>query len=289
MESSQYELIESGDGRKLERFGSAIVDRPCAVAVWPRRDPSAYSAADLSFARDSSGRGNWRSRREAPNPWRMTYENICWNLRPNDFGHLGIFPEQQENWRWIAREVMRVGSIDRSPEVLNLFGYTGGSTLAAAAAGASVCHVDASKTSTRTARENAEASGLSEAPVRWIVEDALLFVDREIRRGRRYDGVILDPPSYGRGRRGEVWQLEELVMELLGKCREVMTDSPSFFLLTGHSPGFTPQVLANLVNEVLPGEERGTTEAFEMTIPAGDGRPLPSGAAARWSSKVVNR
>ena len=209
----------------------------------------------------------------------MQFEGITWGLRPNDFGHLGIFPEQASNWRWISDEVKRVLGEGTTPQVLNLFGYTGGSTLAAALAGAEVCHVDASKTSTRIARENAEASGLAEAPIRWIVEDALLFVDREIRRGRRYHGVVLDPPSYGRGRRGEVWQLEDRVMELLEKCRAVMTDTPEFFLLTGHSPGFTPIVLANLVGELFP----TAAEPHEMVIPADDDRPLPSGAAARWS------
>ena len=274
-----YRLIESGDGRKLEEFGGVIVDRPCAVAVWPRRDVQAYSRAPARFDRDASGKGRWKLRGRLPNPWAIDFAGTTWGLRPNDFGHVGIFPEQADNWAWIESEVARVVATGTQPEVLNLFGYTGGSTLAAARAGARVCHVDASKTSTRIARENAEGSGLGEAPIRWIVEDALLFVEREIRRGRQYHGVILDPPSYGRGRRGEVWQLEELVMDLLGKCRTVMGDAPEFFLLTGHSPGFTPVVLANLVGELFD----GPVVPGEMLIPADDGRPLPSGAYARWS------
>jgi 23S rRNA (cytosine1962-C5)-methyltransferase len=210
----------------------------------------------------------------------MSYAGIEWQLRPNDFGHVGVFPEQEPNWRWIAAQVERCRAAGVVPEVLNLFGYTGGSTLAAARAGASVCHVDASKTSVRIARENAEASGLGDASVRWIIEDALLFIDREIRRGRRYHAVILDPPSYGRGRRGEVWQLEEMALELLAKCRTAMTDDPRFLLLTGHSPGFTPLVLANLVADVLG----GVVESGEMEISGADGRALPSGAFARWSA-----
>jgi len=275
-----YRLIESGAGRKLESFGGVVVDRPCAAAVWPQRDPAAYSRAAARFDRDASGRGRWHVREPLPGDWTMALAGTTWGLRANDFGHVGIFPEQKANWRWIRAEAERVVARGAAPEVLNLFGYTGGSTLAAARGGAKVCHVDASKTSTRIARENAERSGLADAPIRWIVEDAVLFVEREIRRGRRYQGVILDPPSYGRGRRGEVWQLEELVMELLDKCLAVMADAPEFFLLTGHSPGFTPTVLANLVSELFP----GPVECGEMVIPSSDARPLPSGAFARWSA-----
>lgn len=277
---SGYRLLASGAGRKLERFGEATIDRPSAAALWPQRDPEAFGAADARFERDASGRGRWHHRRAFPEPWTMEHAGIRWQLRANDFGHVGVFPEQEENWRWLAAETARARAAGVIPEVLNLFGYTGGSTLACARAGGSVCHVDASKTSVRIARENAEGSGLAGAPIRWIVEDALLFLDREIRRGRRYHGVILDPPSYGRGRSGEVWQLEEQAMELIARCREAMGDDPRFFLLTGHSPGFTPLVLRNLVGEVL----EGTPESGEMAIPGADGRALPSGAFARWSA-----
>ncbi len=283
-DTSGYRLLQSGDGRKLERFGAAVIDRPSPAAVWSQKDPAAFSRADARFERDASGRGRWRVRNTLPRPWEIDFAGIKWALRANDFGHIGIFPEQESNWRWIAAETKRIQASGATPEVLNLFGYTGGSTLAAARAGARVCHVDASKTSTRIARENAEGSGLGEAPIRWIVEDALLFVEREVRRGRHYHGVILDPPSYGRGRRGEVWQLEDLVMELLGKCRAAMGDAPQFFLLTGHSPGFTPMVLANLVGTLFD----GPIDPNEMVIPADDGRPLPSGASARWSSAKRN-
>jgi len=280
MSDPGYQLLASGSGRKLERFGGATVDRPSAAALWPPRDPAAFRAADARFERDASGRGRWTIRRAFPEAWTMPFAGLVWQLRANDFGHVGVFPEQEENWRWLAAEVARCRSAAIVPEVLNLFGYTGGSTLACARAGASVCHVDASKTTVRIARENAEASGLAEAPVRWIVEDALLFLEREIRRGRRYHGVILDPPSYGRGPGGEVWQLEERAMEIVARCREAMGDDPRFFLLTGHSPGFTPIVLANLVGEVLP----GAAQCGEMAIPGADGRALPSGAYARWSA-----
>jgi len=280
MHESGYQLLDSGGGRKLERFGAAIVDRPSAAALWSPRDPAAFRGADARFERDASGRGVWQQRRAFPEPWTMSFAGLHWQLRANDFGHVGIFPEQEENWRWLAGEVARARAGGLIPEVLNLFGYTGGSTLACARAGASVCHVDASKTSVRIARENAEGSGLAAAPIRWIVEDALLFLDREIRRGRRYHGVILDPPSYGRGKSGEVWQLEEQALELIARCREAMGGDPRFFLLTGHSPGFTPLVLQNLVGEVL----EGSPESGEMAIPGADGRALPSGAYARWSA-----
>ncbi len=280
MSDHGYQLLESGNGRKLERFGPVLLDRPATAAIWPARDPAAYREADARFDRDASGRGRWHIRRSLPDPWTMRFAGITWGLRANDFGHVGVFPEQESNWHWITQEVERCRTAGLAPEVLNLFGYTGGSTLAAATAGAKVCHVDASKTSVRIARENAERSALGDAAIRWIVEDAVLFVDREIRRGRQYHGVILDPPSYGRGRRGEVWQLEELVMELLAKCRQVMTENPQFLLFTGHSPGFTPLVLANLVGELFP----GPVAYDEMVLPALDGRPLPSGASARWSA-----
>ncbi|MEE8142282.1 MAG: class I SAM-dependent methyltransferase [Planctomycetota bacterium] len=275
MAENGYQLLDSGDQRKLERFGAYLLERPSAQAVWERRDPKAWQSAAARFVRDSSGSGRWQGQ-PLPEQWLMQHAGLRWNLRPNDFGHLGIFPEQEESWRWSAERIRgAVGDV----EVLNLFGYTGGSTLSAAAAGARVCHLDASKTSVRSARENAALSELEDRPVRWIVDDVLRFVQRETRRERRYHGIILDPPTYGRGARGETWQIEEDLRPLLEQCVGLLHDSPLFLILSSHSPGFTPLVLANLLAPC----PSGSVECGEMVIRDRWGRPLPSGAYARWS------
>lgn len=275
-----YELIDSGEQMKLERFGDFLLARPSAQSVWQQRLPKEWSRADATFQRDSSGNGTWHFHRKVPEQWTMKYADLTWCLRRNDFGHVGIFPEQEPSWAWIREQVAVAPD---GCEVLNLFGYTGGSTLAAAAAGAKVVHVDASKTSVRAARDNAEASGLAERPVRWIVEDAGRFVDREIRRERRYHGIVLDPPTYGRGARGEVWKIEEHLREFLAKCGQLLHGSNSFLLLSGHSPGFTPLVLANLLKDLGARD----VEHGEMVMRERDGRPLPSGAYARWGARLA--
>ena len=278
---SGYELIDSGDQKKLERFGKLRLVRPCAQAVWKPADSREWSRVDAHFRRHSSGTGEWRGK--LPEAWTFEHAELEWEVRPNEYGNLGIFAEQTSCWEWIREQVAaRVATGGEPPAVINLFGYTGGSTLAASAAGAAVCHVDASKTSVRQARTNASLSRLAERPIRWIVEDALLFVEREIRRGRRYQGMILDPPTYGRGPNGEVWKIDDGIVELVERCREVLADGPSFFLLTSHSPGYTPIVLENLI---APGA-RAEVEGGEMTIIDRTGRSLPSGAFARWSESV---
>ncbi|MFQ5654343.1 MAG: class I SAM-dependent methyltransferase [Planctomycetota bacterium] len=275
-----YELIDSGGQRKLERFGDEVIARPCAQAVWRESDRGAWKQAHGSFTRESSGTGTWSLQRPMPSPWKMKFAGIHWELRPNDFGHVGIFPEQEACWRWIDESIRGVPPPEGGVEILNLFGYTGGSTLVAAAAGAQVCHIDASRASVRHARVNAALSGLEERPVRWIAEDAMRFVERELRRGRRYHGIILDPPTYGRGAGGEVWRIEEDLVALLAHCRELLADRPLFLLLSSHSPGFTPLVLANLLGPAVCGE----IESGEMTLRERSGRLLPSGAYARWRS-----
>ena len=201
-----YQLIDSGDQQKLERFGDHVLARPSSGAVWRRATPKVWAQVDATFLRDTSGTGTWNG--DLPETWTLEHGGITWQLRPNSFGNLGIFPEQESCWGWLEEQIGSLGGAAGDIEVLNLFGYTGGSTLCCARAGARLCHVDASKTSTRQARENATASGLDGRPIRWIVEDAMRFVEREVRRERRYHGLILDPPSYGRGTRGETWKID---------------------------------------------------------------------------------
>ncbi|MEM7168192.1 MAG: class I SAM-dependent methyltransferase [Planctomycetota bacterium] len=274
-----YQLVDSGQQQKLERFGPYTLVRPSAQSVWPRHSDRGWDEADASFVRDATGNGEWHFRTSVPQHWTMDYAGVTWGLQRNDFGHVGIFPEQEPSWRWIREQVARCATAGAAaPDVLNLFGYTGGSTLCAAAAGAQVVHLDASKVSVRNASENARLSGLAERPVRWIVDDAVRFVDRELRRQRCYHGIVLDPPTYGRGTRGEIWKVEDDVLPLMEKCAALLQDRGKFLLLSSHSPGFTPFVLENLAR-VLP---TGTITSGEMVMTDVAGRPLPSGAYARW-------
>ena len=273
-----YELIDCGHQQKLERFGHYTMVRPSAQSVWPPASSQGWNAADATFVRDSSGNGEWQFRKPVPQSWTMQYAGITWGLQRNDFGHVGIFPEQFRCWQWIAEQVRRCTDGGEVPEVLNLFGYTGGSTLAAAAAGARTVHLDASKVSVRNASENARLSGLEEHPIRWIVDDAVRFVDRELRRDRHYHGVILDPPTYGRGTKGEIWKVEDDVLPLMEKCAQLLERQGKFLLLSSHSPGFTPYVLENLVRVLPPGNLR----SGEMVMVDRAERPLPSGAYASW-------
>jgi len=283
-DKDDYELLDSGDGRKLERFGGVRLVRPCAQAIWhPQRDTAEWRDADASFDRIEGNR--WQLRRGLPEEWVITVSGIRFKLSTTDFGHLGIFPEQRDQWEWItgtlrsARE--RTGG---SPAVLNLFAYSGGSTLAAARAGAQVWHVDASKGMVKWARENAELNGLAQAPIHWIVEDVNRFLDREIRRGKRYDAIILDPPTFGHGRRKEVYKIDEELSLTLEKCWALVSDTPSFILLTSHTPYCTPIALTNFLQAVTGSPERSCIEYGEMLLTGGPGVfPVPSGTFARWT------
>ena len=246
---TQYQLLDFGDGRRLERFGPVVLDRPCPAAESIRPvAPRLWSTAAARFERIEAEEGQWTLRGDPPRQWTIAHDRMILELKRTDFGHVGLFPEQAENWDWIAAQVRRVPpSAASAMKILNLFAYTGGSTLAAAAAGAAVTHVDAARNIVAWARRNAELSGLAEAPVRWIAEDAVKFVNREIRRGNRYDAVILDPPSYGHGTHGEVWRLAEDLPRLLALCAELTTPRPRFVLLTCHTPGFSPIRLRELL------------------------------------------
>lgn len=278
----QYELLDFGDGRKLERFGAYTLDRPAPAAEDIRRaEPGRWGEADARFTRTDPQRGCWHGVERLPERWTITHDSFSFELKPTEFGHLGLFPEQAENWDWIGERVRQTG---RKPRVLNLFAYTGGSTLAAAAAGAEVTHIEAAKNIVAWARRNAEQSGLAEVPIRWIAEDATKFVQRELRRGNRYDAVILDPPSYGHGPRGEPWRLAKHLPALLRQCGELTADRRAFLLVTCHSPGLGPTELTQMVRSAIPNLDLPRHQALELTLTTADGRRLPSGVVARWSA-----
>jgi 23S rRNA (cytosine1962-C5)-methyltransferase len=277
--SHEYQLLDFGDGRKLERFGGVVLDRLCPAAegISPT-DRQLWKQPAARYERTSGDKGLWQTGGGAfPSPWTLSHDSFRLELKWTDFGHLGVFPEQAANWDWIAE---RVRQANRPLKVLNLFAYTGGSTLAAAAAGAEVVHVDAARNTVAWARRNAELSGLADAPIRWIAEDAMLFVRRELKRGNQYQAVILDPPSYGHGPKGEVWKLAEDLAELLSLCAELTAADRRFVLLSCHSPGFGPRELGRLMAQAF-GE--ANIETGEMVLNSAAGRTLPCGAMARFS------
>lgn len=278
-----YELIDSGEGRKFERFGEYRLVRPCAQAIWrPQKDASLWARADASFDRAQGNR--WRVSRPLPEEWTVAVSGMCFRLSATDFGHLGIFPEQRDLWNWTARMVEtaqknRAGRVS----VLNLFAYSGGATMAAARAGARVCHVDASKGMVKWARENAELNGLGQAPIQWIVEDVNRFLDREIKRGKRYDAVILDPPTFGHGRRKEIYKIDQELASTLEKCWALMSGEPAFLLLSSHTPYCTPIALTNFLRLVTGPFPDSCIEHGEMLLTGAEGvLPVPSGTYSRW-------
>ncbi len=281
--TNDYELLDSGNGRKLEQFGPVILARPAAQAVWPPQRPELWRRAAATFDREDGL--NWRGREGLPQEWIITVDGIRMQLAVTDFGHLGLFPETREMWAWLSR-ALRDGGHAAPPRFLNLFAYSGGATMAAALAGAQCCHVDASKGMVDWARANASLNGLDGAPVRWIVDDVNKFLKREIRRGATYDGVLLDPPSFGRGRKGELYKIERHLIDTLENVRAVLTDRPRFVALTSHTPGFTPIVLGNILSSILAG---GTIECGEMLLTGTATLPLPSGAWARWTPTAEKR
>lgn len=278
--SGGYELLDSGFGRKLERFGDVVVARPCAQAIWrPMLPRDRWDDADASFDREDGNR--WDGRKNLPNHWVLEECGIKFNISTTDFGHLGIFPEQRAQWRWIMDKVgAAVKSRGAAPEVLNLFAYSGGSTMAAALAGGRTCHLDASRGMVQWASENARLNDVDS--VRWIVDDAHKFMAREIRRGRTYDAIILDPPTFGRGEAGEVYKIERDLPDTLEMCRRLLGEKPLFVLLSAHTPGLSPQVGGNLLSQALDGL-KGSVETGEMMLTgAPEVLPLPSGTYARW-------
>lgn len=279
-----YKLIDSGDFQKLEQVGPYRIVRPAAQAVWrPRLDSEQWRSADATFNRFSGGDGKWTIRNSSlPKKWNIEQGPVKLVISLTDFGHLGIFPEQDANWEILHNLIVKQKK-DAEFNVLNLFAYTGGSTLACASAGAKVVHLDASKTSVAWARDNAQASGLGEKPIRWIVDDVQKFVEREVRRGNKYQGIILDPPSFGRGANNEVWQIEDHLVPLLANLKQILADDFLFILLSCHSNGYTPLALQNLLLGIVDNQD-GAFEVGEMIVREQDsGRVLPSGASALYA------
>ncbi|HAT03484.1 MAG TPA: SAM-dependent methyltransferase [Candidatus Magasanikbacteria bacterium] len=275
-----YELLDSGDGEKLERYGVVVLSRPDPQALWHKRMSSKeWDNADGYFVRDSK-KADWTFRTKVPPRWDIAFSGLRFFIKPSAFKHTGIFPEQRPNWDWM-RDILKKSKRD-DIHVLNLFGYTGGATLAAAQAGAHVVHIDGSKSAIGWGRENAEISGLSNKPIRWILEDAMKFVDREIRRGNHYDGIILDPPAFGHGPNKELWKIEDHLPLLLSKCKEIMSDNPLFFLINGYASGYSAIAYENNVRALFG--DTGVYESGELTIQESgkDGRLLPCGIFSRW-------
>ncbi len=272
-----YELIDSGGKRKLERFGSVLLDRPALQAVWePQLPASEWKKADAVFTRAEEGQ--WKYAKGPLGEWTVEVDGICFLLSPTDFGHLGIFPEQRENWRWIQENLKGMGP---ETKALNLFAYSGGTTLALAKAGVSVCHLDASKKMVAWARENAAINSLEEHPIRWIVDDVRKFLKREIRRGNRYDIIALDPPTFGRGAKGEVFKIDDDIVEILKDIRSLLSEQPKLLLFSCHSPGYTALTL-EILTQSLFDTFSGDVETKEMILEPKKGvHPLPSGVCLR--------
>ena len=275
-----YELLDCGGGERLERWGSYLLVRPDPQAIWRREgNHPGWKTCHARYQRASTGGGQW-VKREVPQHWPIRYGGLTFQVKPMNFKHTGLFPEQAANWEFVMERIRCAG---RPVNVLNLFAYTGGATVACAAAGAKVCHVDAAKGMVAWARENAAASGLEGAPIRWIVDDCGKFVEREIRRGRTYDGIIMDPPSYGRGPSGEIWKLEENLPAFLELAARVLSERPLFFLINSYTTGLAPSVLTYLLETIVSRKHGGHTESQELGLPVtATGLVLPCGATGRW-------
>lgn len=278
----QYRILDTSQLEKLENWHGVTLVRPDPQIIWktPKKHP-AWNRADGHYSRSSSGGGSWAFSKKLPPFWEMEYEplGLTFKIQPTGFKHTGLFPEQAANWDWFGDKIRKAG---RPIKVLNLFAYTGGATLAAAAAGASVTHVDASKGMVTWAKENAVSSGLKDAPIRWIVDDCVKFVEREIRRGNHYDAIIMDPPSYGRGPKGEIWKIEEAIHPLIKLCAKLLSDDPLFFLVNSYTTGLAPAVLTYMIaTELKP--FNGHVDSQEIGLPVRDtGLVLPCGASGRW-------
>ena len=280
----EYKILDTSSGEKLESWGGVTLVRPDPQIIWKSEKRSEmWKRADGVYHRSSKGGGSWEFRKKLPDSWQIGYGDLRFIIKPTGFKHTGLFPEQAVNWDMMRGLIKESG---REINVLNLFAYTGGATLACAEAGAKVAHVDASKGMVAWARENAKASGLEDKPVRWLVDDCEKFVRREIKRGRKYDAVVMDPPSYGRGPGGEVWKLEDCVYELVKLCAGVLSDEPLFFLLNSYTTGLSPSVMAYILGDIICEKYGGNVTADEIGLPVeATGRPLPCGSTAVWINK----
>lgn len=277
-----YEIIDCSGGEKLERWGEYILVRPDPQVIWdtPKIDKG-WKRRNGHYHRSKKGGGEWEFF-SLPKQWQIHYKELTFNLKPFSFKHTGLFPEQAANWDWFSEKIRNAG---RPVKVLNLFAYTGGATLAAAAAGASVTHVDASKGMVNWAKENAISSGLTGKPIRWLVDDCVKFVEREIRRGNHYDGIIMDPPSYGRGPKGEIWKIEDSIHSFIKLCTELLSDTPLFFLVNSYTTGLAPAVLTYMLSVELK-KWKGRVDSQEIGIMVTrSGLALPCGASGRWEAE----
>ena len=283
-----YEVIDTSEGEKLERWGTYLLVRPDPQVIWntPKKEKG-WRKMNGHYHRSSKGGGEWEFF-DLPQQWQIQYESpsfkqpLTFNLKPFSFKHTGLFPEQAANWDWFGEKIKNAG---RPVKVLNLFAYTGGATLAAAKAGASVTHVDASKGMVAWAKENAKSSGLEDAPIRWIVDDCVKFVEREIRRGNHYDAIIMDPPSYGRGPKGEIWKIEDAIYPLVKLCAKLLSDKPLFYLINSYTTGLAPAVLTYMLGTAVVPQFGGTVRSDEIGLPVTDsGLVLPCGASGRWEA-----
>ena len=275
-----YEILDMANGEKIERWKNVILIRPDPQIIWKdKQNSEIWKNADARYNRSSQGGGGWKTFKKIPQNWQVKYKNLTFNIKPMGFKHTGLFPEQAVNWDWMMNKIKNA---NRKIKVLNLFAYTGGATVACLAAGASVCHVDSSKGMTEWAKENVKSSGLEDKPVRFLIDDVVKFVQREIRRGNKYDAIIMDPPSYGRGKNGEVWQFENSIADLVEICEKVLSDDPLFFLINSYTTGISSRVLENILNIKLK-NYKGKIYSGEVGLPMKNSKlVLPCGIFARW-------
>lgn len=280
---TDYEVIDTGDGEKLERWANIVLRRPDPQIIWPiKQEDQRWRTADARYFRSSSGGGQWEMRKQLPERWKIGYDKLRFYIKPTNFKHTGLFPEQAVNWKWIMEKIQQAG---RPIKVLNLFAYTGGATVAAAYAGAEVCHVDAAKGMVQWAKENAALSGLENHPIRYITDDVFKFVQREQRRGSKYDAIIMDPPSYGRGPGGEMWKLETSLYPFIESCMSILSDHPLFVLINSYTTGLSPSVMENITSLTLQQRFGGSISCGEIGLPITVSKLiLPAGTTTRWEA-----
>ena len=280
-EWKDYEILDMANGEKLERWNNIVLVRPDPQIIWKNKTfPEKWNKANAVYKRSNKGGGGWNYKTKLPESWQIKYKDLTFNIKPMGFKHTGLFPEQAVNWDWMMEKIR---NSKKEIKVLNLFAYTGGATVACAAAGAAVCHVDSSKGMVTWAKENIASSGLTEKPVRYIIDDVVKFVNREIRRGNKYDAIIMDPPSYGRGANGEVWQFENNIYDLVELCTKVLSDEPLFFLINSYTTGISSKVLENILNLTVNKEHSGKVTSGEIGLPMENSKlVLPCGIYGRW-------
>ena len=286
-EWKEYKILDMANGQKLEKWGNIVLSRPDPQIIWKEKSfPNKWKEINATYNRSKTGGGSWDFKKKLPNKWQIHYKNLTFNIKPMGFKHTGLFPEQAVNWDWMIDKIkVEKQKNNREIKVLNLFAYTGGATVACLSAGASVCHVDSSKGMTTWAKENVASSGLEKRPVRYIVDDVVKFVNREIRRGNKYDAIIMDPPSYGRGAKGEVWQFENNIYDLVELCTKVLSSNPVFFLINSYTTGISSQVLKNILELTVERKHKGKIEAGEIGLPMENSKMvLPCGIYGKWIS-----